>query len=87
MLIESGADLEAQDRFGVTALVEAVQKWQVAISQLLLERGADPNHVGATVTPSRKIYEVDSQTALKLVQEAQKTWKGKETGSDPVKDH
>lgn len=82
MLIESGADLEAQDRRGETPLAKAVQMGQVAITQLLLERGADPNSVEATVTSSRGIYEVVSQTALELVQEAQKTWKAKETGSN-----
>lgn len=82
ILIESGADLEAQNSKGETALVIAVRRGRMDISQLLLERGADPNAVEATVSPSsERIHGLHFQIALELVQEAQRTWKGKETGS------
>ena len=83
MLIESGADVEAQDSMGETALAKAVWTGRVAESWLLLKRGADPNAVEAKGNPSLTyIYTADSQTALELVLLAQRTWKGKETGLD-----
>jgi hypothetical protein len=43
-LIERGADLEATDGFGCTALAHAANAGHLEVVQALLEAGADPNH-------------------------------------------
>jgi ankyrin repeat protein len=39
--LEKGEDVEAKDKFGVTALHKTAQNRQEAVTQLLLEKGAD----------------------------------------------
>ena len=85
LLRDAGADLEAKNSEGETALVKVVRMGRLPRVQLLLKEGADPNAVEAMVTPySLKTYEVDFQRALELVQQAQKTWKRKESSSDKI---
>ena len=43
LLLQHGADINAQDRWGFTALHEAAYKNRTAICALLLTHGADPN--------------------------------------------
>ena len=43
LLLQYGADINAQDRWGFTALHEAAYKNRTAICALLLSHGADPN--------------------------------------------
>lgn len=45
MLIKSGADLNASNRSGCTALHVAAHKHPARCTQLLLAAGADPNRV------------------------------------------
>lgn len=82
ILIASGANLEAKNSMGETALVEVVQMGRAPRVRLLLEGGADPNAVQATVTPRyNRDYEVYFEQALAIVLEAQKTWRGREARS------
>lgn len=85
ILIASGANLEAKNSMGETALVEVVQMGRVPRVQLLLEGGADPNAVQATVTPQySRAYEGYFEQALAIVLEAQWTWRGKQAGSEKI---
>jgi ankyrin repeat protein len=43
LLIQSGADLNAQDSAGLTALHFAAQKGSIRVARLLLDRGANVN--------------------------------------------
>ena len=42
--LAAGADIEARDRHGQTALMNAARDGQVAVVRLLADRGADLNH-------------------------------------------
>lgn len=45
-LLDQGADVNAREQFGDTALIEAVFNGQSAAVKELLFRGADPNAIG-----------------------------------------
>ncbi|KAJ8131804.1 hypothetical protein O1611_g1820 [Lasiodiplodia mahajangana] len=49
-LVRAGASFNHKDKFGFTALHEAVWKSQIEVVSYLLERGADPNIAGSDVT-------------------------------------
>ena len=42
-LLEEGQDVNARDRYGQTALMNAAHRGEIRIVRLLLEHGADPN--------------------------------------------
>jgi len=41
LLLEQGADINARDRYGQTALMNAAHTGQLALVRLLIEKGAD----------------------------------------------
>ena len=43
LLLQNGADVNAQDQYGETALVVSLEKGYKKIAKILLEYGADPN--------------------------------------------
>jgi uncharacterized protein len=49
-LIEDGADIEAKDEHGMTALIIACSKGNLDIARLLIEKGAKVNSTGADGT-------------------------------------
>lgn len=48
VLIEAGADLDAEDKQGETALIKAVLKGHIRIVRALVDGGADMNHTDYT---------------------------------------
>ncbi|KAI9879865.1 MAG: hypothetical protein M1830_006717 [Pleopsidium flavum] len=72
LLLDKGAKLEAKDPHGRTALVIATEWGTKNVVQLLLERGADPNAVGPSVTKTAYWLHQDRfDETLQLVREAQ----------------
>ena len=41
-LVDDGADLDARDHNGMTALMQAIRRGHTAVAKLLIERGSDP---------------------------------------------
>jgi ankyrin repeat protein len=50
LLLKAGAEINDTDASGSSALVVAAHSGQGALAQMLLDRGADPNHAGAGYT-------------------------------------
>ena len=48
LLIEKGADLDAEDRRGETPLIKAVRAGELSAVQLLIDEGAEPNQTDYT---------------------------------------
>jgi ankyrin repeat protein len=71
LLIKKGANIEAKNTNGESALCKAVGRGWVKAVSLLLECGADPNAVQETSEPcSRFTYEEDFSTSMQLIRDA-----------------
>jgi hypothetical protein len=57
--LDAGANIEHEDRKGLTMLVTAIKDSNVSMTELLLLRGADPKHCAQRKPPL--FYAVESQ--------------------------
>lgn len=77
LLIKKGANIEAKNTNGETALCKAVRRSWIEAVSLLLECGADPNAVQETTEPvSEFSYEEDFSTAMQLIRDAKQKQAG-----------
>lgn len=73
LLLERGANVEAKDSKGETALSHAIRKGSIAAARLLLERGADLSSVDlATISPWYYVSQDESDECVHLIQQAQR---------------
>lgn len=80
-LIESGAELNRQDKQGWTALNWAAAKGNTEMVELLLERGADPFEVGRDLrTPSMIALAAGQAEVVKLLRQKEAQLKGADAG-------
>jgi len=71
LLIKKGANIEAKNDYGETALCTAVTHGWVEAVSLLLEYGADPNAVQETTEPWDEFtYEEDFSNSMQLIRDA-----------------
>ncbi len=70
-LLEAGVPVDASDKYGATALIMAASNGHAAVAELLLQRGADPDHkesfYGADPM-GMALFQDHPQVALVLVQ-------------------
>lgn len=77
LLIKKGANIEAKNTNGESALCKAVGRGWIEAVSLLLECGADPNAVQETSEPcSRFTYEEDFSTSMQLIRDAKQRQAG-----------
>lgn len=70
-LLEKGADINAKDKLGRSALLIVVSNNQTEMARLLMERGADANTRAAAYDPTPFAYAMwtrNSETSLLLIQ-------------------
>jgi len=67
-LIKKGAEINAKDSFGRTALLHAIDNDQLDLVKTLLEKGADPNHKdNAGQTPLMHACNIGVTNSLEIV--------------------
>jgi ankyrin repeat protein len=64
LLIEAGADVDAQNKFGITPLASAAGKDRLQVAKLLLENGADPRLRSANGMTALEVATSDAMRVL-----------------------